>query len=110
MNQAEGTGEILLIRLSEWKTHESFADRIDHVIESGIIRIVLDLHQVAIVNSTMLGLFVKTRNAVKARGGDFVLVEPSEFISKTLEVLGLMELFTVVAECDTAVKHFWPPD
>ena len=110
MNQAEGTGEILLIRLAEWQTQESFAERLDRLIETGIIRIAIDLHTVALVNSTMLGLFVKTRNAVKTRGGDFVLVGPSEFIGKTLEVLGLTELFTVVTDCDAAVKHFWPPD
>ena len=109
MNQAKGTGEILLIRLSEWQTEESFTERLDRLIEIGIIRIAIDLHSVALVNSTMLGLFVRTRNAVKSRGGDFVLVEPSEFIAKTLEVLGLTELFTVVADCGAALKHLRLP-
>jgi anti-anti-sigma factor len=106
MSQGTGTGEVLLIKLSEWHAMDTFAERLDALIESGIVRIAMDMEDVAIVNSTLLGLFVKTRHTVKPLGGDFVIVNPSPFVSKTMGVLGLDEIFTVVPDAGTAIRHF----
>ena len=104
MNQDKGTGEILLIKLSEWQTRDSFAERLDALIDSGIVRIAMNLEDVALVNSTLLGLFVKTRNSARALGGDFVIVDPSPFVAKTLKSLGLDQVLTVVPDTAAAVR------
>jgi anti-anti-sigma factor len=107
MKQGEHGGEVLVIRLCEWQTQESFAERLDALIGAGLIRIAIDLHGVALVNSTMLGLFVRTRNEVRRRGGDFALVRPSPFVCKTLESLGLDTVLQVAPDAGAAVESFW---
>jgi len=108
MEERQGTGELVVIRLAEVEGIASFATRIESFVRAGIYRFVLDLSSVAVVNSTLLGVFVKTRISATDKGGDFVLVNPSEFVSKAIRILGLEELFTVAADVPSAVADLWP--
>jgi len=108
MEKKKGTGELVVIRLADIEGIAKFAARIESFVKAGIVRFVLDLDSVAVVNSTLLGVFVKTRIAATDQGGDLVLVNPSEFVSKALRVLGLSELFTVAPDVPTAVAGLWP--
>jgi anti-anti-sigma factor len=107
MKTGKGTGEVVLLRLSAYGDMPAFVTRIDGLVESGIVRFVLDLDSVAIVNSTLLGFFVKTRNALREREGDLVLARPADFVMKTMRALGLDELFTIQPDLEGAVRHLW---
>ncbi|MHC5012556.1 MAG: STAS domain-containing protein [Planctomycetota bacterium] len=110
MDERQGTGELIVIRLAEVEGIAEFASRIEGFVRAGIVRFVIDLGSVAVVNSTLLGVFVKTRIAATAKGGNVVLVNPSEFVAKALGLLGLDELFTIAPDVPTAVAGLWPGD
>jgi anti-anti-sigma factor len=88
MDKRKGMGELVVIRLSEIEGIATFTARIEGFVKVGIVKFVLDLSSVAVVNSSLLGLFVKTRNSVADQGGDLVLVNPSDFVSRALSILG----------------------
>ena len=52
----------------------------------------------------------ETRIAATEKGGDLVLVNPSEFVSKALRMLGLDEIFTVASDVPSAVAGLWPEE
>jgi len=105
----KGTGDAVLIRLAEYEDLAALAGRIDALLRAGVARYVFDLDSVAVVNSTLLGVFVKTRNAVVEEGGDVLLARPSEFVAKILATTGLDQVFTIAADVHDAVDRIWPP-
>jgi len=78
-------------------------------LSSGHIFLILDLESMPYLDSSGIGAIVDAlRNARKA-GGDVKLVNPSSFASKTLKMVGILNLFTVhtsqadaVAACGSA--------
>jgi anti-anti-sigma factor len=78
-------------------------------LSSGHIFLILDLESMPYLDSSGIGAIVDAlRNTTKA-GGDVKLVNPSSFASKTLKMVGILNLFTVftsqadaVAACGSA--------
>jgi anti-anti-sigma factor len=71
----------------------TLSTEIDALIETGCERLCLDLHLLTYINSAALGHLIRTKRRTVARGGDLVLVRPSAFVSRTLYILGLDEMF-----------------
>lgn len=74
---------------------------------SGHIFLVLDLEAMPVVDSCGIGAIVDALRQATQRGGDAKLVNPSPFATKTLKMVGILNLFTVypseasaVAACD----------
>jgi anti-sigma B factor antagonist len=66
-------------------------------------RIVIDLTEVAFLDSSGLGVLVRARSHARARHGSVVLVRPPSMVSKVLHATGLDELFTIHARVEDAV-------
>ena len=79
---------------------------IDTLVESGYTKLCFNLRLLTYIHSAALGYLIRTKNRAEERGGDLVLVQPSKFVSKTLYILGLDELFKLF-DCDVdAIDHF----
>lgn len=84
------------------RLRETFAE----VMQGGNHRIVLDLSEVPMVDSSGIGLLVKTCTALKQLGGGIRLLNPSKFTVQTLKMIGLLNLFEIFEDQQQAVGSF----
>ncbi len=79
---------------------------LDELIAGGDSRFVIRLSDVPMLDSSGIGLLVKYLADVRRRGGSLKLVQPSEFAVKSLRVVGVLNLFEVFDNDDSAVASF----
>jgi anti-sigma B factor antagonist len=79
---------------------------ITQTLGSGNSRIVFDMSDVKMLDSSGIGVLVRTLTAVKQRGGNAKLVNPSEFALQSLQRVGLVELFQIYHDEETATDSF----
>lgn len=85
---------------------ESFKRTMEDLLASGDNRIVLDLSEVPMIDSSGIGVLVRYLTQTKLNGGSLKLVNPSEFAVKTLRVVGVLKLFEVFTDQGQAVHSF----
>jgi anti-sigma B factor antagonist len=85
---------------------DRFRNTLDDLMGSGDTRIVLDLSDVPWIDSSGIGLLVKTLTSAKQRGGSVKLLNPSKFTVQTLKMICLLELFEVFDDQEKAVASF----
>jgi len=79
---------------------------VEEVTQAGNLNLVMNLTDVPMVDSSGIGILVRTLTSVKQRGGALKLVNPSKFTVQTLKLVGVLNLFEVFPEEDQAVKSF----
>ena len=65
------------------------------LIEEGIKDIALNLAQVTYLDSGALNVFIYCSNELKKENGDFSLIEPNEYVTDVLEVVGLTKIISI---------------
>ncbi len=78
----------------------------EEAISNGDTRLVLNLAEVPMIDSSGIGLVVRFLASTKQRGGSIKLVQPSKFAVQTLRLVGVLNLFEVFEDDDAAVKSF----
>jgi len=81
-----------------------FVEQMKLLFESNIKFLIVDLRLVLFINSTAIGTLVKVHKEAKANGGQLVLCRPSNFVNSVLDSLGLLELFKIADDPDSALK------
>ncbi len=84
------------------RLRETFED----LMQDGNCRIVLDLSEVPMVDSSGIGLLVKALTSAKQLGGSIRLLKPSKFTVQTLKMIGLLNLFEIYEDPQQAVASF----
>ena len=79
---------------------------IEEALGEGDTRIVINLAEVPIVDSSGIGLLVRCLATTKQRGGSIKLVQPSKFTVQTLRLVGVLNLFEVFDSDELAVESF----
>lgn len=79
---------------------------IEESLGNGDTRIVLNLAEVGMIDSSGIGLLVKFLASAKQRGGSVKLVQPSKFAVQTLRLVGVLNLFEVFDDDEKAVASF----
>ena len=79
---------------------------IEEALGEGDTRIVINLAEVPIVDSSGIGLLVRCLATTKQRGGSIKLVQPSKFTVQTLRLVGVLNLFEVFDSDESAVESF----
>jgi len=93
-------------------THQSVVElyaAIQDSIEKGGSRIVLDLKGTSYVDSSGIGLLVKTSNIAKESGGDLRLVSAPRVFLEVMRLSGLTDQVGTFASTDAAVESFANP-
>ena len=72
-------------------------------IESGRVRIVIDLTDTTFLDSTALGVLIGTIKRLRSRDGRLTVVNVDQNIAKTFEITGLDQIFTIRASRDEAL-------
>jgi len=83
-----------------------FRQALDNSLSNGDTRIVLDLAEVPMIDSSGIGVLMKSLASARQRGGNIKLVNPSKFAVQTLRMVGLLNLFEVFSDAEAAVASF----
>lgn len=79
---------------------------IDDRLEAGQARILIDMGDVKSLDSSAIGVLVRSLSLAKQQGGSIRLLNVPEAVGHTLEVTGILRLFDVFNDEATAVASF----
>ncbi len=103
-------GEVQLIQLRGalrmGPAVDGLRQTMEEALSNGDTRLVLNLAEVPMIDSSGIGLVVRFLASTKQRGGDIKLVQPSKFAIQTLRLVGVLNLFHVFDTDDAAVESF----
>ena len=108
--ETRNLGEVKLVKLKGRLTLGESVDRlrstIDNLIAGGDTRFILDLAEVPMIDSSGIGLLVRSLMNLKQQGGALKLLNPTKFAVQTLKMIGLLNQFEVFEEQQEALASF----
>jgi len=93
-------------RLNLGDAVDSLRQNFDDSLAAGDTKFVVDLGEVTMLDSSGIGLLVRCLTAAKQNSGSLKLLNPSKFAVQTLKMTGLLSVFEVFGNLDTAVASF----
>lgn len=93
-------------RLNLGESVDRLRGTLDDLLNAGETHFVMDLGDVAMIDSSGIGLLVRYLTAAKQRGGSLKLLNPSKFAVQTLKMTGLLNLFQTFDDQQDAVASF----
>jgi anti-sigma B factor antagonist len=103
-------GEVQVVRLRGSLTLGAPVDdlrhTLDQAIRAGDTNLVLNLGDIRWVDSSGIGVLVKSLTTAKQAGGSLKLVNPSKPALQTLKMCNLLPLFEVFTEESEAIQSF----
>lgn len=85
---------------------DTLRQTLEEALSSGDTRIVMNLSEVPMVDSSGIGLLVRFLALIKQKGGNIKLSQPSKFAVQTLRLVGVLNLFENFDNDDAAVESF----
>ena len=82
-----------------------FLEEIEGLLDQGNTHVLLDMAQVTFANSTAIGAIIKAHKRCRAEEGDVVIVDPSAFVRKVIDALGIAQLVKMFDDEKSAMKH-----
>ena len=103
-------GQVQVIRLrGDLKIGEpvdSFRQAMEELFQAGDHSLVVNIAEVPMIDSSGIGLLVRSLTTTKQRGGSLKLVNPSKLALQTLKIVGLVNLFEIFNDEGEAVQSF----
>ena len=93
-------------RLGSGESLDRANETLTDLLGSGEARLLLDLQEVPMIDSSGIGLLVRHLTAAKQRGGSLKLLNPSKFVVQTLKLVRVLSLFEVFEDPQLAVASF----
>jgi anti-sigma B factor antagonist len=87
-------------------TAPQFEDVIQKAVDEGRIRIVVNCEKLTYISSAGLGVFMSFIEEVRDRGGDIKICGLAPKVKHTFEILGFQDIFEMLDDQQTAVRHF----
>jgi anti-sigma B factor antagonist len=81
-------------------------ETLENLLVGGSNQWVLDISDVAMIDSSGIGLLVRYLTAVKQQGGALKLLNPTKFAMQSLKMIGLLNLFEVYEDQEAALSSF----
>ena len=72
---------------------------------SNIIFCAIDIHDVRYINSSGIGVLITILTKFRNKGGEVVLIKPSDSVEKLLVITKLNSIFTIVPNLDHAFSE-----
>ena len=108
--EVRSLGQVKVVKLRGKLSLGDSVDRLratlDDLINSGDSHILLDLGEVPMIDSSGIGLLVKSLTSAKQLGGSIRLLNLSKFVVQTLKMIGLLNLFEIFEDQQQAVDSF----
>ncbi len=86
-----------LVRVVGWldaHTFEYMEQTINNLYSKGMVRLAIDLSEVEYISSAGAGVFIGSLSGAHERGGNVVLMNPTEPVKEVFDMLGLSQVFT----------------
>jgi anti-anti-sigma factor len=103
-------GDVKLVKLTGRLTLGEAVDKLrasmDDLLNGGATHFVMDLSDVAMIDSSGIGLVVRYMSTAKQKGGALKLLNPTKFALQTLKMIGLLNRFEVFQDQGEAVASF----
>lgn len=106
--RSQGAVKIIKLRgrLGLGEPVERLRAAMENLLSAGENRLVLDLEELATMDSSGIGLLSRFLTSAKQQGGSLKLVNPSKFVVQTLKLVGLLNLFEVFPDTEAAAASF----
>lgn len=107
--QMEEHGDVLSIALAgslDTDTADSFDEALTARLEAGWHKVVVDVEQLEYISSAGIGVLVGSVNQLQESNGDMYLVKVPPKIEQVLDMLCLMELFSVFDDRNSAIAAY----
>jgi len=85
---------------------DSLRQALEELFGAGDHRLVVNIAEVPMIDSSGIGLLVRSLTTAKQRGGSLKLVNPSKLAMQTLKIVGLVNLFEIFNDEGEAVQSF----
>ncbi len=93
-------------RLTLGEAVDSLRSAVENCLNEGNARILINLAEVPMMDSSGIGVLVRLQSAARQQGGSIKLVQPTEYTVKTLKMVGLLDLFGVYDSEEAANESF----
>ena len=84
---------------------EAIKQAFEEDLDNGQSRFIIDMSQLRHMNSTGIGVFITLYTKVRSRGGEMVIVNPTENIRNLLHITKLDAIFTILPDRNQARLH-----
>ena len=78
---------------------------INDTINDDIIYCAIDIQDVRYINSSGIGVLITILTKFRNKGGEVVLIKPSDSVEKLLVITKLNSIFTIVSNLDQAFRE-----
>lgn len=85
---------------------ESFRKRIEKAVETGFVRIVVDMSGITYVSSASIGAFTYLLRIVRPQSGDMILTQVQPKVYGIFQLLGFSQFFFFTESLDQSIAHF----
>lgn len=85
---------------------DTFRQTLEELLGSGDSHLVVNIAEVPMIDSSGIGVLVRSLTSAKQRGGSLKLVNPSKLALQTLKIVGLLNLFEIFNDENQAVESF----
>ena len=104
-------GEIVVLRITDHERLDArisreFKEKVMEQIDNGYVNIVVDLHNIQVVDSSGLGALVSIMKNAKVRDGDIKLVACNPTILALLDITRLNKVFGIYNTLEEAVSSY----
>ena len=93
-------------RLTLGEAVDAFKNALDTALAAGDAQIVINVSEVPLMDSSGIGVLVRSQSSARAAGGCIKLVQPTAYTLKTLKMVGLLDLFEVYGNEEEATASF----
>jgi len=93
-------------RLTLGQPVDAFRQALEGAFENGDTRILVNLAEVPMVDSSGIGVLVRCHTSARQRGGAIKLVQPQTYTVKTLKMVGLLDIFEVFESEEEGAASF----
>lgn len=80
-------------------------ENVNDTLSNNISKCAVDISEVRYINSSGIGVLITILTKFRNKGGEVVLVNPSDHVKKLLVITKLNAIFTIVDDLDQAKKE-----
>jgi anti-sigma B factor antagonist len=100
---------VLILKLSGDLIGENHGPELISIVNDSInedvIFCAIDIHEVRYINSSGIGVLITILTKFRNKGGEVVLIKPSESVEKLLIITKLNSIFTITTDMDRALTE-----
>ena len=85
---------------------DKLSETLSELINAGDFRLILDLEEVPMIDSSGIGLLVRFLTAARQKGGSIKLLNPSKFAVQTLKLVRVLNIFEVYDDLQAVAASF----